>query len=211
LKQGNLFSESDDGVLQFTPFNDFYETDAYAYGLEGLIQKKSGNLTGWIGYTYAVTRWKTELHDWYPPKFDRPHTLNVVGDWQWTEKTHVGLTISFATGNPFTEVKGRIQNWEEGYSSNWWRNNTLLVGEKNGDRFPDYFRIDVNFTKRKPLKHGGFKESYFQIINVTNHLNALMYIYNPDYDEETGESLGMKRAGVPMFPFFPTFGWRIHF
>jgi hypothetical protein len=38
-----------------------------------------------------------------------------------------------------------------------------------------------------------------------------MYIYNPDYDEETGESLGMKRAGVPMFPFFPTFGWRIHF
>jgi len=216
LKQGNLFSESDDGVLQFTPFNDFYETDAYAYGLEGLIQKKSGNLTGWIGYTYAVTRWKTELHDWYPPKFDRPHTLNVVGDWQWTEKTHVGLTLSYATGNPYTEVQGRIQNWDESYWGNssrfnWWKRNGVLVGEKNGARFPDYFRIDVNFTKRKVLKKGGFREWYFQIINVTNHLNALMYIYDTEYDEQTGDAKGMRRAGLPMFPIFPTFGLRIQF
>jgi hypothetical protein len=214
LKQGNLFLEGDDGMIQFSPFNDFYETDAYAYGLEGFIQKKAGTVTGWAAYTYAVTRWKTELHDWYAPKFDRPHILNIVGDWQWTPKTHIGLTVSYATGNPYTEVQGRIQNWGEKYwinYLNWWQRDGLLVGEKNAARFPDYFRIDVNFTKRKSLKNGGFREWYFQIINVTNHLNALMYIYDTEYDEQTGQALGMRRAGLPMFPIFPTFGMRIQF
>ncbi|MBT4283632.1 MAG: TonB-dependent receptor [Candidatus Marinimicrobia bacterium] len=216
LKQGNIFSEGDDGIVQFSPFNDFYDTDAYAYGLEGFIQKKTGKVSGWAAYTYAVTRWKTELHDWYAPKFDRPHTINLVGDWQWTEKTHVGLTLSYATGNPYTEVQGRIQNWDESYWGNssrfnWWKRNGVLVGEKNGARFPDYFRIDVNFTKRKVLKKGGFREWYFQIINVTNHLNALMYIYDTEYDEQTGDAKGMRRAGLPMFPIFPTFGLRIQF
>ncbi|MBT3840460.1 MAG: hypothetical protein HOF50_11035, partial [Candidatus Marinimicrobia bacterium] len=65
--------------------------------------------------------------------------------------------------------------------------------------------------KRKVLKKGGFREWYFQIINVTNHLNALMYIYDTEYDEQTGDAKGMRRTGLPMFPIFPTFGLRIQF
>jgi hypothetical protein len=41
LKQGELFQEEQD-ELRFTPFNEFYDTKGYAYGLELLYKKLPG-------------------------------------------------------------------------------------------------------------------------------------------------------------------------
>ena len=79
LKQGELFTEDED-QLQFTPFNEFYDTRAYAYGLELLVKKTAGRIRGWVGYTYAETNRHIKKHGWYHPKYDRTHTLNIVGD-----------------------------------------------------------------------------------------------------------------------------------
>jgi len=212
LKQGQMFTENE-GQIKFDPFNEFRETDAYAYGLELLVQKTSGKVTGWVGYTFARTKWKTELHGWYFPKYDRTHTVNLVGDWQWTDITHVGMTISYSTGNPYTPIKGRIEQFQEenSWGRYWWGAREYLVGAKNSARFPPYFRWDISFIRRKPMKNGGHKEWYFQIINLTNHLNTLMYIYREKYDYRTNRTKGVQRFGVPMFPFIPTFGFRIEF
>lgn len=211
LKQGSIFQDDSDQITADF-LNEFNNLDAYSYGLELLAQKTSGKFKGWVGYTYAETKWKTDLHGWYNPKFDRKHTLNIVADWQLNKKWHIGTAISASSGNPYTPVLGRIQNWDEDLirNENWWNQQQYIVGTKNSERYPIYFRWDVSFINRKQTKHG-HREWYFQIINLTNHLNTLMYIYGSEYDEIEHRYKGVRRLGIPMFPIMPTIGYRIEF
>ena len=45
-----------------------------------MLKKTTGRVRGWIGYTYAETKRHTIKHGWYYPKYDRTHTINIVGD-----------------------------------------------------------------------------------------------------------------------------------
>ena len=212
LKQGNMY-EIDEDEIRFDPFNEFYDTDCYAYGLEFLLKKTTGKIQGWLGYTYAVTKRKTELYNWYFPKYDRTHTINAVANWKWTEKLHLSSSVSFATGNPYTPVLARYEKWSESYwdtESSWRKYSNYIVGKKNSARYPSYFRWDVSIVHRK-VKKFGCREWYLQILNLTNHLNTLMYIYDKKYDYKTSSYKGVQRFGVPMFPFLPTFGVRYEF
>jgi len=218
LKPSELFAIDEGGTLRIDPFNEFWDTEAYADGVELLVKKLSGKVRGWAGYTYAITERQYEEQDWYYPKYDRTHTLNVVADWALTDALHFSSAVTFSSGNPYTAVKGRIENWED--NSSWSLNNyyyaqqNYLYGERNAERYPAYFRWDISFKKRKPFMNGT-REWYFQVLNVTNHLNIFSYIYQNrgEYNYETGEYLnkGVQRAGIPMFPFFPTFGVKFEF
>jgi len=212
LKQGNMY-EIDEDEIRFDPFNEFYDTDSYAYGLEFLLKKTTGKIQGWLGYTYAVTKRKTDLYNWYFPKYDRTHTVNAVANWKWTEKLHLSSSVSFATGNPYTPVLARYEKWSESYwdtETSWRKHSNYIVGKKNSARYPSYFRWDVSIVHRKEKKFG-CREWYLQILNLTNHLNTLMYLYDEKYDYKTGSYKGVQRFGVPMFPFLPTFGVRYEF
>ena len=205
LKQGD-FSQNDDGEFRIDPFNEFYDTDGISKGIELLIKKTKGKVRGWLGYTYADILKQTEVEPWFHPQYDRKHTVDFVCDWQWTEKTHLSSAIAYSSGNPFTPILGHAQQWDDNGNSQ----NELLTGDKNSQRYPPYFRWDISFVKRKPFLKG-HREFYFQIINVTNHLNVLGYIYNNKYDDSTGEYIGIERIAIPMFTIMPTFGMRFEF
>ena len=217
LKPGDLLQIDEDGGLRIDEFNEFWDTDAYAQGLEILVKKLSGPVRGWLGYTYAVTERKFENQDWYYPKFDRTHTVNAVADWALTSALHFSTAVTYSTGNPYTPVIGRSESWYEqswGLGDDFWADNTFLYGERHSERYPGYFRMDVSLKKRKPWRYGT-REWYFQILNVSNHLNIFSYIYQNrgDYNYRTGqyENKGVQRAGIPMFPFFPSFGVKYEF
>jgi len=217
LKPTDLIALDGEGNLRIDPFNEFWDTDAFANGVEFLAKKLTGRVRGWAGYTFAETKRKYEDQDWYHPKYDRTHTLNIVADWELKKGLHFSTAITYSTGNPYTAVIGRSETWQaENYSTNdYWRNQqTYLYGERHAQRYPDYFRWDVSFKKRSTWRFGE-KEWYFQVLNVTNHLNVFSYIHQTrgDWDRVTGEYInkGVQRAGIPMFPFFPTFGVKYEF
>ena len=54
-------------------------------------------------------------------------------------------------------------------------------------------------------------ERFFQIVNVTNYVNGLNYQYRAKVNRRTGETLGIERAAVPMFPTLIAFGYRWSF
>jgi len=214
LKQGELFT-SDDSGTRITPFNEFYPTKAYAYGIELLYKKTAGRLRGWIGYTFAETKKHIEKHGWYNPKYDRRHTLNIVGDFEIMENLHFSTSLQTSSGQPHTPAIGRYQEWEvnnDPYMPVYGFSEGYLVGEKNSERLSPYFRMDVGFKQK--TKGRIFKipyERFFQIINVTNYVNALNYQYRAKTNRNTGETLGIERAAVPMFPNLIAFGWRWDF
>ena len=217
LKPTDLIAIDEDGSVHIDPFNEFWDTDAYAQGFEFLLKKLSGKVRGWVGYTFAETKRKYEKQEWYFPKYDRTHTLNAVADWALTEKLHFSTALTYSSGNPYTAVIGRSETWQEqqyGVGDYWYNQQSYLYGERNAERYPDYFRLDVSLKKRSTWRYGT-KEWYFQVLNVTNHLNVFTYIHQTreEYDRQAREYInkGVQRAGIPMFPFFPTFGVKYEF
>ncbi len=212
LKQGELFTEDED-QLQFTPFNEFYDTRAYAYGLELLVKKTAGRIRGWVGYTYAETNRHIKKHGWYQPKYDRTHTLNMVGDLEILDGLHFSTSLQAASGQPFTPPVGRYDQWyaQHGAFGHYWTYNPeFLVEDKNSARLSPYFRLDIGLKQNKTF-YGLPYQRFFQLVNVTNHINPLTHQYRNKTNRLTGETLGLQRAEVPMFPFFFTMGFRIEF
>ena len=212
LNQGEQVTEGNDQVST-TPFNEFFDTRAFAYGLELLFKKTAGKSRGWIGYTYAKTMKHIQKHGWYYPKYDRTHTVNIVGDitMPFFKNLHFNYAVQASSGQPFTPPIGRYNHFEvyhDPLGSDLYQNEQFLVGEKNADRLPIYFRLDLGLKQKKSL-FGVPYERYLQLINVTNHVNPLSYQYRAKENRLTGEALGLERAAVPMFPFFFTVGYRI--
>jgi len=82
--------------------NDHLETDIIngkgkAYGLEFMIKKQMGMLTGWISYTYSRVFVKVDGKfeeekinggEYFPANYDKPHDLKIVTNTKFSE----GLT-----------------------------------------------------------------------------------------------------------------------
>ncbi len=109
-----------------------------SYGIETLLRKSKGKLTGWMGYTYSRA-YKT-INDVnngneFASSWDRPHnfcfTLAYAGSKRWSFSSH----WMYLSGSPFTSPTGFY--YVNGYS-------IPLYGEKNNTRYPPYHRLDLS-------------------------------------------------------------------
>ena len=74
-----------------------------------------------------------------------------------------------------------------------------ILGAKNSSRYPNYFRVDVSMARKMKL-FGIESELKFQIVNLTDYYNVLLY----NWDHESSPS---KVEAYSMFPRIITFGW----
>lgn len=194
--------------------DDFIEGTGRAYGIEFLVKRSAGKLTGWLGYTWARLvkeidfnkdgRIEHEDGEIYNPKYDRPHTLNLVISYPITKKSNFGLVFSTSSGQPYTPVVGKTYT-QSGFGSvtEPYSNLRTIPGLRNSARIPTYVRWDVSWSRAiSPFGiEGRFK---FQIINVTNQFNVLLY----SWDHEKSPS---EVTAVSMFPILPTMGVEFKF
>ena len=75
--------------------------------------------------------------------------------------------------------------------------------QKNSARYPDYFRLDLSLTKKSTFFRQESKWK-FQIINLTNYFNVLLYIWNHEASPSEVEAYSM-------FPTIFTFGYEFKF
>lgn len=126
-------------------FNDAIETEIIngkgrAYGLELLLRKQEGQLTGWVGYTLSRTERKVpgiNNNDFYPSNYDKLHDLSVVANYTLNPKWSLSSNITFMTGRPVTYPNA--QYVYEGIVVPNYDN-------RNGARTPAYHRLDVSAT-----------------------------------------------------------------
>ena len=115
--------------------------------------------------------------------------------------------------NPYTKILGRAYDWKQNLNSNtfWYPLDSYIVGEKNTERYDDYFRIDVGMIRKGGNLFGLEYDTFWQIMNLTRHLNILTYQYRTETDPLTGDQLGVERRATPMFPLIFTFGVKFEF
>ena len=211
LKQDN--ANEYEGASQDSTMNEFWDTRGNSNGIELLVKKSSGKFNGWIGYTFSETKYYTEPSGWHNPNFDRTHTINIVGNYDLTSDLELSAALTQSSGNPYTKILGRVYDWEQSLynDSYWYPIDSYLVGAKNTERYDDYFRIDIGMTRKGGNLFGLEYDTYWQIMNLTRHINILSYRYRTKTDPLTGNQLGVQRQPIPMFPLIFTFGVKFEF
>lgn len=189
--------------------NNLVFGDGWSYGVEGFIKRRTGDLTGWIGYTWSKTeRQFDDLNDGrlFPSKFDRRHDLSVVVDWKLNAQWHFGAAFVYATGNSLTLpvqrfiFEGRI---------------TDIYGERNGFRMVPYHRVDISATLTPKAKPNQDKKSMhstwtFGFYNIYNRLNPY-FIYFSNEGNLSDGSLDLQANQVSLFPIIPSITWNFNF
>ena len=148
----------------------------YSYGIETMVRKNDGKLTGWINYTYSrAFREIPEINNGntYRAPYDKPHTINVVANYDFTRRFSASATWVYATGLPVTFPTGRAVI-----------GNTIIpiYSNRNAYRMPDYHRLDLSVTLKGKEKEGKkwHGEWNLSVYNVYNRHNAWAINFTPD-------------------------------
>jgi len=139
-----------------------------AYGLEILAKKNKGKLTGWVGYTYSKAEKKIdEINNgrWYNAKYDKPHEVSVVASYELSNRLSIGGNFVYSTGSAVTFPTGRYEFLGVAVP---------VYSERNGERLPDYNRLDLSATLRaKKNANRRFQSEWvLSVYNVYNRKNA---------------------------------------
>ena len=148
----------------------FYTGKGYSRGIDFLVQKKYGRLTGWIGYTLGETRYNFPVFGdgYYSANQDVTHEFKTVLTWKPIRDLTLSTSWIYATGKPFTEPIGAYATT----TPNSGRMNFIIVDQKNNARYPDYHRLD--FLAKYDLSFiKGVKSSIsVSLFNVYDRVNV---------------------------------------
>lgn len=174
----------------------------YSYGLEMMVRKNRGPLTGWVSYTLSRSRRQIDdINDgrWYRSPYDKPHNISIVGTYEISKKWSVSANWVYATGTPVTYPTGRYQI-ENNY--------VPIYSGRNEYRYPAYHRLDLSATMQlskpgKRLKH----ELNFSLYNAYGRKNPWMI----SFTEEENQPGTMYGEMVYLFTFIPSVTWNFTF
>lgn len=150
------------------PADLFLTGDGRARGIELLVQKLTGPLTGWVSYTLSrATQWFDDVDDGaeFPASHDQTHMFKVVGTydlggWQFSSSWVYG------SGRPQTAPQSQyFLEMLDGEVHSY-----VGVGEKNSLRFPAYHRLDLAAFRRFEAKWFDW-ELGLSIFNAYNRNN----------------------------------------
>lgn len=179
----------------------FYSGTGQAKGIEFLLQKKTGRLTGWLGYTLGQVKYDFEAFGEEPffANQDQTHEFKIVGNFKLSPQWTLGATFIYATGRPYTAPTGFYElELLDGTSSDFFE-----VSDKNAFRLPAYHRFDISATH--DFRLGSSKASLgISLFNLYNRKN----VWYKEYEVIEGELL---ETNVSLLDFTPSlfFSWTL--
>lgn len=155
-----------------------------AYGMEFMVKKNVGLLTGWIAYTYSRSLFQSSSpfaeeqingNAWTPANYDKPHEVNLILSRKMYPRGLLNLTMNYSTGRPVSAV-----------TASYYLNGGLVVPDyslRNAYRIPDYFRVDFSYTVEKVFSKKGDSLN-FGIYNLFGRKNAYSVFWRKDGDSQ---------------------------
>lgn len=188
-----------------------------ATGVELLLQRSRGRLTGWVSYT--LSKAERELYGRTSPfEFDRRRAAAVVVDFRLSSKVRLSATSQYASGFTLTPLVPepvfpeqqqilppptppyeplRLNGTLALMNS---PTNPLRLSLLNSDRAPAYARTDVRAT----FAITSWLEVYGEIVNLFGREN-----FHPMTEVRGGMETQYQIA--PSLPRLPTYGVRLRF
>jgi hypothetical protein len=166
----NIFIADDSWEQQIT------QGQGESYGMEFLLRRSTGKLTGWIGYTLSWN-WRkfADLNygEKFPYRYDRRHDFEIFLNYEINKKIDISATWVYGTGNAFTYVTSGMD-----YANPLGGNTGMGVGffdKRNDQRMRDYHRLDLSVNFKKDKKWGQ-RIWNVSIYNVYSRQNPFFYM-----------------------------------
>jgi len=155
----------------------FFQGGGFSRGVDVLVQKKTGRLTGWIGYTHGkVTYEFPELNNGnpYPASHDRTHEVSIVGKLS-IKNWDLSATWVYATGKAYTVPESQYYlRFKDGT-----RKGYIHISEKNSYRLPDYHRLDLSLSRSFETRSNRYVLG-LSVFNLYNNTNIWYRQFNLD-------------------------------
>ena len=221
-KRMNNLIEYKDGATFFGSSENWeslvYSGRGWSYGVEFLIQREFGDLTGWIGYTWsrAMRQFDREGQvinggDPFPAKYDRRHDLSIVLSYKVSHTIDLSATWVFSTGNAASLATQSYptafedpDDYDEGTPG---RNTISVVEGRNNYRMPNYHRLDLGATFHRKFKRARRTISV-SVYNVYNRQNPYM-LYQSRSESYNGYPSALMQLSI--FPVLPSVGYTLYF
>ncbi len=218
-----------DGAELFVNDNlegEFVIGKGYGYGMELGIEKKSGDLTGWVGYTLSLIKkgdFKPVRPDaifgmgerYFSPRYDRRHDVSIVASYKFSRRWTASFTWVYGSGDLTWLPNGRwtFQNVSGGETK-------YVVpdyGDRNNFRLAPFHRLDLGVIYTFFPKWGE-SDLTLNVINAYDRRNAFFVYIEPEYKDVTlpngqevklPEKVAVKQASL--FPVLPSISWNFKF
>ncbi len=182
-----------------------------AYGMELFIQKKTGNTTGWLGYTLAKSDRRfpdgsINRGEWFPFKYDRRHDISLVVNHKFNDRVDVSGSWKFFTGGVTTLTTREFTTLDINQNT---RESDYVTSRGNYRLPPSHtLNLGVNFHKKK---RRGERIWNISLYNAYNNMNPdfVYKQYTAEYEEGTYK---VKREGIEVLkitvlPILPSFSY----
>ena len=170
-----------------------------AYGLEFMLRKNEGKLTGWISYTLSKSQQQTPGRtlqevginngEWYNSVYDKTHNLATTASYKLSEKWTFGANFALQTGQPVTYPSAQYQYLGITVPS---------YNLRNENRLPTYHHLDISATLT-PRKNKGRKwqsEWVFSIYNLYGRKNAASIGFRQNAETGMNEAVKTSIFGI---------------
>jgi outer membrane receptor for ferrienterochelin and colicin len=168
---------------------------AMAQGVELFLQGRVGNRLGWwVNYALARSEEKIAGEE-VPRSIDQRHTVNVDLNYSLGRGWDANLAWRFHTGWPTTAL---IAAGTDGSA-------TPVIGPRNGERLPNYHRLDARVSRKWPVRFGSLTV-FGDVQNLYGKRNVAGF--DLEVDDATGDVV-LKKERWP--GFFASVGFSLEF
>ncbi|RZS93528.1 TonB-dependent receptor domain-containing protein [Aquimarina brevivitae] len=189
---------------------DLTSGQGWAYGIELLLRKRKGPLTGWLGYTLSWSeRQFAELNAGkrFRDRYDRRHDISLVGVYKPSEKITLSGSWVFSSGINFNvpQYIGIPPNDNLPIIDLFPGDSYEFSSQKNNFKGEDHHRLDlgIQFHKKKKNRERTWGFSFY---NVYARKNPFFYAVSEDEDQ--GRKTLQK---LSIFQFIPSFNYSLKF
>jgi hypothetical protein len=208
-----------DHVIEFAPSTGFFEAETdwestivsgkgQSHGVEMLIQKKTGRLTGWLGYTWSKTdRQFAAINNGrkFPYKYDRRHDVDLTVSYRLRPHIQLSGNWVYGTGNATTLP---LQKYASAFKEpNRGTREIYQYAGRNNFRMKPFHRMDISMSFSKQKKWGE-RQWVVSVYNLYSRLNPLYYAVSTDY---MGSKPRKKFIQYSVFPIIPSVSYHFKF
>jgi hypothetical protein len=176
--------------------------ESRAYGLELMVRKNLGRLTGWVSYTLSKSEQRTPGRtaeepginngEWYRTAYDKTHDLSITAMYELNNKWSFSASFTYQSGRPTSYPEGRYDYLGQSVPN---------FGKRGAYSLPAYHHLDVSATyiPNKNKERRWQSEWVFGIYNLYGRANAASISFRENKDHR-GQNEAVKMSIFGLVP-----------